>query len=75
MSGIQMLRRERLQPSRELRVARRAGGGERHRPDLPLTQARCAGWGQHAAEIELQVARITRQRLTDALEGTHLRLP
>src|SRR6266705_6868 len=73
--GVQMPRGQRLHITAEGGVARGGGGGQRHRPDLPLAEAGSARRGEYRAEVQLQIARVARQRLANALQSAHLRPP
>src|SRR6266853_1878682 len=73
--GVQMSRGEGLKSQAEGGVARGGSRGERHRPDLPLRQAGSTRGREYRAEVQLQIARVARQRLANAFQSVHLRPP
>src|SRR6266480_1766015 len=73
--GVEVPCRQRLEVAAEGRVTRGGGCGEPHRPDLPLAEAGSARRREYRAEVQLQIARVARQRLANALQSAHLRPP
>ena len=64
-----MLGGDHFEATRKGTVARGNRGSERHRPDLPLAQARCPLWRKHRTQIEREIPSVLGNGIANLFES------